>query len=73
MSDELRLDGKVALITGAARRVGRAIALELGRAGARVWVHHHTGTAAAARTASSSRPQPNRAPLRDAPRPTPAA
>ena len=53
MSDELRLDGKVALITGAARRVGRAIALELGRAGARIWVHHHTGAAAAAATVAA--------------------
>ena len=37
----MELSGKVALVTGAARRVGRAIALELGRAGARVIVHHH--------------------------------
>jgi len=37
----MELAGKVALVTGAARRVGRAIALELGRAGARVVVHHH--------------------------------
>src|SRR5437762_2857627 len=35
------LSGKLALVTGGARRVGRAIALELGRAGARVAVHHH--------------------------------
>jgi pteridine reductase len=35
------LGGRVAVVTGAARRVGRAIALELGRAGARVVVHHH--------------------------------
>jgi pteridine reductase len=37
----MELSGKVALVTGGARRVGRAIALELGRAGARVAVHHH--------------------------------
>ncbi len=34
------IEGKVVLITGAARRIGRAIALELGRAGARVAVHY---------------------------------
>lgn len=35
------LDGQVALVTGGGRRVGRAIALALGAAGARVAVHHH--------------------------------
>lgn len=35
------LEGKTALVTGAARRVGRAIALELARAGADVLVHYH--------------------------------
>ena len=34
-----RLVGRVALVTGAGRRVGRAIALELGRRGMRVVVH----------------------------------
>ncbi len=39
--------GKVALVTGAARRVGRAIALALAREGAHVVVHYHTSAEAA--------------------------
>jgi NAD(P)-dependent dehydrogenase (short-subunit alcohol dehydrogenase family) len=40
-----------ALVTGAAARVGRAIALELGRAGARVAVHYRSSRAQAEETA----------------------
>jgi 3-oxoacyl-[acyl-carrier protein] reductase len=37
------LDGKVALVTGASRGIGKAIARELGRAGADVVLSYHTG------------------------------
>ncbi len=36
----MEIQGKVALVTGGARRLGRAMALELGRRGARVAVHY---------------------------------
>ncbi len=41
------LTGKVSLITGAARRVGRAIAVELADAGCDLAVHYQTSTEAA--------------------------
>lgn len=46
------LRDKVCLVTGAARRVGRVIALELARRGARVVVHYHTSRAEALEVAA---------------------
>jgi NAD(P)-dependent dehydrogenase (short-subunit alcohol dehydrogenase family) len=43
----MRLQGKAVLVTGAARRVGRAVALALGQRGARVAVHYNTSRAEA--------------------------
>jgi pteridine reductase len=44
---DLPLSGRVALVTGAAVRVGRSIALALARAGADVAVHSHSSASAA--------------------------
>jgi pteridine reductase len=40
--------GPVAVVTGGGVRVGRAIALALGEAGFRVWIHYHRSAGAAA-------------------------
>ena len=45
------LDGKVVVVTGAARRIGRSIALELAASGAKVAVHYWTSEAEARDTA----------------------
>lgn len=41
------LSGKTALVTGASRGIGRAVAIALGRAGAQVLVHYSSNEAAA--------------------------
>ncbi len=42
---------EIVLVTGAAKRIGRGIALRLAREGARVAIHYHTSEAEARRTA----------------------
>ncbi|MGZ3443342.1 MAG: SDR family NAD(P)-dependent oxidoreductase [Polyangia bacterium] len=49
----MSLDGKTALVTGGARRVGRAIVEELARAGCRVVIHHYSSDAEAAALAAA--------------------
>jgi pteridine reductase len=61
----MNLDGKVALVTGGARRVGRAIVEELAAGGARVAIHHAHSDAEAAQLAKSIGGVAIRADLRD--------
>lgn len=49
------LTGRIALVTGAAKRLGRHLALALGRAGADVIVHCHTSKSAAESVAAEIR------------------
>lgn len=49
----MKLSGKTALVTGGARRVGRAIALELAEAGCNVVVHYRTSQQDADETAAA--------------------
>src|SRR5438477_12802172 len=49
--EPVELDGKVALVTGAGTRVGRVIALALGKAGMRVGVHYAGSEKGARQTA----------------------
>ncbi len=52
-----QLDGKVALVTGGAHRLGRAIVLQLAAAGAAISLHYGTSGAAAHATAADVRDQ----------------
>ncbi|PYR87371.1 MAG: hypothetical protein DMG19_10800 [Acidobacteria bacterium] len=47
----MNIRGKVALITGSAKRIGREIALEFARRGARIAVHYRSGEAEAKQVA----------------------
>jgi pteridine reductase len=49
----MQLKGRVALVTGAGRRVGQAIAIALGEKGMRVAVHYHGSAAGADETVAS--------------------
>ena len=59
----MSLAGRVALVTGAGRRVGQAIAIGLAEAGHDVAIHHHTATDGAADTAARVRALGRRAEL----------
>jgi NAD(P)-dependent dehydrogenase (short-subunit alcohol dehydrogenase family) len=52
---ELALKDKVVLVTGSARRVGRAIALEFARHGAHLVIHHNSSPQEAASAAEEAR------------------
>jgi pteridine reductase len=51
----MELNDRIAMVTGAAHRVGRALALGLAREGAHVIVHFHSSAAAAETTVSEIR------------------
>ncbi len=59
----LRLDGRRALVTGASRGIGRAIALAFAGAGADVAVHYHTDRRAAEAVAQAIRSAGRQAPI----------
>jgi NAD(P)-dependent dehydrogenase (short-subunit alcohol dehydrogenase family) len=54
----MKLEGKVVLVTGAAKRIGRSIALALAGEGARVAIHYNGSEAEARATAAECRDAP---------------
>jgi NAD(P)-dependent dehydrogenase (short-subunit alcohol dehydrogenase family) len=54
MSDRIVLAGQTALVTGAGRRLGRAVTLALARAGANVAIHYRNSAAEAEETAAEA-------------------
>jgi NAD(P)-dependent dehydrogenase (short-subunit alcohol dehydrogenase family) len=59
----MQITGRTALVTGAARRVGRVLALALADAGANVVVHFHTSHGEAEQTAAAIEARGGRAAL----------
>jgi pteridine reductase len=57
MADNCSLQGKVALVTGAAKRLGRATALALAQAGVHIIIHHNSSVQAARELAKQIRAQ----------------
>ncbi|MCR4294541.1 MAG: SDR family NAD(P)-dependent oxidoreductase, partial [Elusimicrobia bacterium] len=51
----MTLKGKVVLVTGSARRVGRAIALAFAAKGARIAAHYHTSAGEARKLVAGAR------------------
>jgi 3-oxoacyl-[acyl-carrier protein] reductase len=60
---EIRLDGKVALVTGASTGIGAAIAITFARAGAKLALHYNTSAAEATKVAEDIRSHGGREPL----------